>query len=715
MNNYKLWDLLNDYIIRIPLIQRDYVQGVNEKIKNKFLNDIYITLTNEKDLSLDFIYGYIDNKNIFIPLDGQQRLTTLYLLHLYLAWKEKRLIDSIVEDKFKKFEYEVRSSSKEFFSVITKLKEIKFSSTENSISNFIQNKYWFRKEWIKDITIKAILSMLDGIHRKFKDCELELFNELIDKPKIYFKFICIEKLSQTDDLYIKLNVRGKPLSKFENLKASLEERINGFTVEEKEEILDFKNKIDNEWTDLFWKFSNKNINVFEKYTFNFYTQILEYNFLLTDKLLDLDWKNDIFKYLKYIDCKLLKSIQSFLNHIVINDNQIKFSEKYDQYHNEEEIFRKILENKSLTYANRLIFYAYFLAISRAELEDINLYHWLRILNNLIYNQYYNKEDDYIKSLKSIRALYEDVVKESNFNILELISNFNYKIESFYGAQVEEEKLKSSLIMKNTKWNYLIENAENHGYLKGNIGFIFDMVKVSTEEEKYSMDLFVDYYHKIKEIFDNNGLKDIYIKNEIFRRALLVKGDYLLNGTNQCFCTNNDHRDRSWKRYFKDRNVKELKFLLDDIKIENIESSLKEIIENGKLVLSKENWRYLFLEYSEMFKFCEPYLLIKKGYRGIENNILLLSSTRTSGYCSENQSLALYFYLKSKYKNIKIEYEKNQGMGSLKGFTIKTCREFYITHGEEWNVYRDWGINIPPIISFKTKEEILKFIENKIIP
>ena len=74
-------ELIKDYKIIIPLIQRDYAQG-REKEKNKaekFLEAIKNGC--ESKLNLDFVYGKRDKENkIFIPLDGQQRLTTLIML-----------------------------------------------------------------------------------------------------------------------------------------------------------------------------------------------------------------------------------------------------------------------------------------------------------------------------------------------------------------------------------------------------------------------------------------------------------------------------------------------------------------------------------------------------------------------------------------------------------------------------------------------------------
>jgi len=81
---YTFWELLSDYKIEIPKIQRDYAQGRTDneivKIVDKFLDDIKNSIQNSEELNLDFVYGRVENE-ILIPLDGQQRLTTLFLIH----------------------------------------------------------------------------------------------------------------------------------------------------------------------------------------------------------------------------------------------------------------------------------------------------------------------------------------------------------------------------------------------------------------------------------------------------------------------------------------------------------------------------------------------------------------------------------------------------------------------------------------------------------
>ena len=77
--------------IRIPMIQRDYAQGrpAESAVRELFLRALEEALRKPADdptlpLNLDFIYGSVegDGKKRFLPLDGQQRLTTLFLAAL---------------------------------------------------------------------------------------------------------------------------------------------------------------------------------------------------------------------------------------------------------------------------------------------------------------------------------------------------------------------------------------------------------------------------------------------------------------------------------------------------------------------------------------------------------------------------------------------------------------------------------------------------------
>ena len=92
-NTTTLWQLLGKCKMVIPILQRDYAQGRvgYESLREKFLLAISAALNGDKQLKLDFGYGLSDQERRFNPLDGQQRLTTLWVLHWYLAFRLGKL------------------------------------------------------------------------------------------------------------------------------------------------------------------------------------------------------------------------------------------------------------------------------------------------------------------------------------------------------------------------------------------------------------------------------------------------------------------------------------------------------------------------------------------------------------------------------------------------------------------------------------------------
>src|SRR5690606_36712690 len=84
-------ELISKHKIEIPIIRRDYAQSRagKEELRTNFLTALLKAVNGEK-VELDFIYGSVKG-DVFQPLDGQQRLTTLFLLHWYVAIMEKKL------------------------------------------------------------------------------------------------------------------------------------------------------------------------------------------------------------------------------------------------------------------------------------------------------------------------------------------------------------------------------------------------------------------------------------------------------------------------------------------------------------------------------------------------------------------------------------------------------------------------------------------------
>lgn len=248
--------------IEIPLIQRDYAQGRDmpkvEDIRRRFVGALKKALINNEPITLDFVYGEIDNNRTLIPLDGQQRLTTLFLLHWYIARRE-----GVSEDKLAfltKFSYATRYSAREFCKRLVS-PDYQPDFNRFRLSDEITDQNWMPLDWENDSTISAMLRMIDYIHVMFNNSCNNLWPRL-EAGCISFYFLPIKQLGATDDLYIKMNSRGKPLTEFENVKAEWEASIRAISPsimpqQDAEQLQHrIEQKMDLDWTDLLWPYRN---------------------------------------------------------------------------------------------------------------------------------------------------------------------------------------------------------------------------------------------------------------------------------------------------------------------------------------------------------------------------------------------------------------------------------------------------------------------------
>ena len=257
--------------ILIPMIQRPYAQGrkSQKSIREKFLHDIFAALTNNdvEKLELNFIYGTFvkeDDNNTFELLDGQQRLTTLFLLHWYVAARETLQNDATTSlpEYLKRFEYQTRTTSTAF---LKKLFSAKLHLGEKP-SKTIRQASWYSKNYDKDTTIVSMLRMLDAINDKYESCESKPTYEALQKLKFYV--LELNGFGLSEELFIKMNARGLQLTPFENFKADLV----GYMKKQytylvpmtlsvaKREVpywLNFSSLIDGRWTNLFWTKPNE--------------------------------------------------------------------------------------------------------------------------------------------------------------------------------------------------------------------------------------------------------------------------------------------------------------------------------------------------------------------------------------------------------------------------------------------------------------------------
>jgi len=245
-------------------------------VRERFVGSLHMALSTEgSPLDLDFVYGTTTPSGPFSPLDGQQRLTTLFLLHWYLAARDDRLGDfrafAQSDDASSRFSHRVRPSARDFFDALVEqgldLDALLEPTPDaaNGLSRTIEDQPWFFQSWHLDPTVVSCLVVLDTIHGRFAD-ERGLYARLVDgePAPITFQFLNLDAFDLTDDLYIKMNARGKPLTAFETFKASFEAHVEDLFPDE---VVDFEGatislqryvaqRFDTAWCDLFWPLSD---------------------------------------------------------------------------------------------------------------------------------------------------------------------------------------------------------------------------------------------------------------------------------------------------------------------------------------------------------------------------------------------------------------------------------------------------------------------------
>lgn len=751
------------YRISIPIIQRDYAQGRQStfEVRNIFLDALYDYLNeNKPNRDLDFIYGSLkkteEGITDFLVLDGQQRLTTLFLLHWYLYQISE---NTLKKDEFKSFlwvngksmfTYETRSSSTEFCDALMRNdidfknlleadKEKDGKSLENNLSKTIQNSPWFFMSWINDPTIQSMLTMLDAVHRKFFN-KKEYFERLIDieKPIITFLFLNLKDFKLTDDLYIKMNSRGKPLTSFENFKAKFVQHLESVETDRKFKSIYngyqnditiekyFSYNIDVKWANLFWNYRELvgDSNTYDEELKNFirvifanqyaifnekdekleyllgtqvakktsnyrddisYYKYKELNVIfdkveadkfkqLIDKEIDVDVKKELIKKKDELtsfstNCalNLIESFDILLN----NNDKIKtyLSESYQFYFNENDIFENALKHSFANNQERILFHAYISFLTENKNNRTNIEQWMRVIHNLANNSIIDGADEISKAIKSI----EKLLPKSNDILIHLSEN--PQIDFFSSWQVLEEIIKANLIMKGDNWKDIIETTEKHRCFDGQIGFAFEFAGILdyiaenknynwTEQENINyFNSFKNYADKMVAVFKD---KSDYNNNYVWERAVLTKGDYLIDTTawrKNLLTKDRNTRDFSWKRFLRitDRHRLKRQFVkqvLDDILFDqtNLEVSLEKICE-----VQTNTWRDCLIACPDLIRHCG------QGFIRFQNDhdIILLGQSQMNHWHSEMYSLFLWKkYIEPRvdefgsFNEIKYEYVKS---------------------------------------------------------
>lgn len=554
------WQFLSKYCIEIPIIQRDYAQGRagREFLRRNFLRDIKKALDSKQELLLDFVYGSVRGE-CFLPLDGQQRLTTLWLIHWYIAFQSGKLGE--VAKTLGKFSYETRLSSREFCKKLCTDMDLQsfIDSEKKSLKDYIPSQKWFYSLWRQDPTIDAMLRMISGTDIKDKGGEdiMDGIEELF-RGTTKDKFVCywdhltqpnapivfysrpLESLGLTDDLYIKMNARGKQLTPFENFKADLigylqhqKDRAHCDDSEsdsEWEKLIDPQSGIpilmDTSWMELFWQYKSEDCHIDEIYLAfinRFFWNELFYESLpgkgndgidnnrIEDieqsrsyRYLNADIVDDYVGLAPYclldgnknipIPQELFSRLESVLGNFIRWSNGGKKKIEYPKWNKNFSFIPKYNKNGDdgkkrvvpLTQVERIVFFALCKYFLEDEADDVSLARWMRVVWNLISGEGWNRRAE-IRNVSDMCTAMSFINQLDSHHVYESLCKKKHEENlTAFNSRWNEEIAKAKQILDENgclrlhhsgrSWEDVIKEAEGYAFFNGAIRFLFQNEK-----------------------------------------------------------------------------------------------------------------------------------------------------------------------------------------------------------------------------------------------
>ena len=584
--------------IVVPIIQRDYAQGRDgveiKRIRYRFLNALKEALVGEP-ITLDFIYGDIDENGILTPLDGQQRLTTLFLLHWYAA--KAGNVDLAEYQFLYNFSYETRYSARDFCERLIDYTP----DLSKVISEEIIDQSWFPLDWKKDPTIRSMLVVLDAIQEVFIDVD-DIWGKL-NNNAISFYFLPIKDMGLTDELYIKMNSRGKPLTRFEHFKAEFERNLREIDKETATRII---RKIDIDWMNMLWKYRGSDNIVDDEFLryFRFICDIICYQnndspqgksvdeFDLLDLYFSKDVesaKNNIIILESYFACwcTLDSTIEAFFDRFLTDEHtigKIVIDSRYpiNMFQDCLGNYADVLGNGNRQFSLNKIILLYAVVVYLLNKDKIS---WdsfvrrIRIVNNLVMNSVDEISDstkrDGGNRMPSILRQVNSLILRGDFMEQDEV-NFNVN-------QIAEEKQKMAWISANPALAEDLYRAEDNVLLYGQIYIL------GLDNPKY--------FEKFINLFNCD--------KKLIAGAMLTFGDYSQTKRNSWKYQFGSSRNKSWTNLFHrggasgiDNTAIVLHSLLDSAESfsdEYLSSLINNYIDKCK---SEQlyDWRYYMLKY-----------------------------------------------------------------------------------------------------------------------
>ncbi len=654
--------------IIIPEIQRDYVWEISNVAKliddinknyekkknhqleikingiiegndsvNQFLTKEYERLKYHQKLGFIYAYHDRDYAGKFFLIDGQQRLTTLFLILLFL-YKELAKTDSFrllyFNNQIPKVNYKVREQSNDFLKLMIE--------SELSNKSYLESEQFYKSEYLKDVTISHLIINYNHIKSQIGQIQnkagfLEYLEDFVEVN--YFDTHLSE---QGEQLYIYMNSRGEQLSFQEIVRAELMQKISdsnkkielGNEWEKWQNFFWIKKGVDNEnadkgfeeflkWAAIIHMGLNNEVEVvnFAKPYKELKIKELKENYIKVFRSIEAENINSqseaIFKYqIKYLDFEFLKKLFDAL--YFIYNNRSQYIPVFDDWLNGKinlidyvlllPILQYVAQNDWLDENEKI-----------ADIERVTMF-----LKNVSYFEGVGKNAD-TATLDAINIVSQLKGNDKHINHLRKLTNFSkvivtsaeiYKIDYFINSGAERKNWEEFI------WNITLDHEFNT-FLLGDVSVLFKCLSLDEAKDFNELESIDQFKNVLREVFFENKHTDK------LRRLILMKFDYLLKSGNggglekYSFIGNGHTWEvwREWKSLFEQDLLIEL---LIWIRKAN-QFDLETLFDKGKVDFIYDDWRSTFVNHFELLKYCKDKKILWQNI----SRILLLEKTNYS--------------------------------------------------------------------------------------
>lgn len=502
MSEYvSLLDLLKDKCIIIPSYQRDYAQGRNnkksEEVRTLFVKSIVSAVSENKNsenkkLSLDYVYGYKKDNKLYL-IDGQQRLTTLFLFYVYAASKSKEKTDYL-----KNFCYEEREG----------------------VAEYIQSKLGEKDREIEDLhsipTAEAMERVYRLIEKEMNGNDIS-FEALENNIKLLV-FSNENETSINEKTFWKMNARGKSLTEAEIFKS----KACNYLKEKKGDGENFSRAFNDMYSKLFDE-QKEDVIKAEKEMLKYIKSFFILRRVNDKTEINLDSYTPFDNYKDETLASSLITLTNFFNNYsgeeIRNSLPLRMKEKV-----EDGLYGPIV-----SWFN-----------NKKEVDD-NFKKYLRIVANII--------DNTSDSAERRKFIYKLSCRDNPYDeaFWKDINNNSYERKELQ-KQIEEEKEKIGAINGGKVSEADIINAENFSFSFGSIPFLFPFDKFSERKKIYE-----EYFAPSKEnaqLLDESKLK-------IAIKALVKSTPEQVKLCNVYFFDKSIRKDCGWRNILRSGSFNDL--------------------------------------------------------------------------------------------------------------------------------------------------------------